>query len=243
MVEGQGSGMQSDPNRKVQPGAIQPVADDRATAACQLGSQLVAAARRRLEFHQLHLTHAPDDTGSDVGLLRPARAFFSVGPLDRIPPLDPLAQGRRKPTTADGDIGFLDGTLAKLTRQAGGRGPGLGHHDDARNRRIEPADDAHEPTRPQAILDHREQARDAAGRIGRRQAGGLDGHEHVVILHDNDQWLGSLGRAGGSKRGRRSGLGPLGGRRSVTSVAGSTWGHDARVACDDRACKPLTAAA
>ena len=120
-----------------EPSAIQPVPDDRAASAGQLGPQLVPAARRWCEFNERHLTQAFHHPGPDmalpagdllvgfVGLFRQRPAVGRGGPqlrpaflplaFDPIVPVNPLAESRRKPPLDHGFVGFFNRSLPKLS--------------------------------------------------------------------------------------------------------------------------------
>lgn len=96
MLQSEGGGMQGDrwaePRTRCerQPAAVRPIADDRTATAGKLGSQLVAAARRGLEFDKRYLARAFHDAGPHMAFPGRARqpgvpglviAVLSVVPL------------------------------------------------------------------------------------------------------------------------------------------------------------------
>jgi len=151
MFDHEPAGVQRDAARKRQAGSVPPIADDRAATPRELLPQLVPPPRRRGEFHERHLPGPPHDAGPDVGRTggggRSSRLVFRV-PLQRIVPVDPLIQRRRKPPLDDGHVVFRDGPVAKLGGERRGRCPRRREHEHAGHGRVEPADHAEERTAP-----------------------------------------------------------------------------------------------
>ena len=167
--------MQGDAIRKRQPSAVEPVSHDRAAAGGELGPDLMPAAREWLELHERHLAAAGEHPGPDAGLGGLAAGIGPRGggdprsaaprPHEQVGPLDPFAERCRKAALDHGDVGLLDGSLAKLPRQFRGGSGRLREHHDARHGTVEPGDDADERLSLAAAL---------AGSLGIAPTGNID---------------------------------------------------------------------
>ena len=112
--------------------------------------------------------------------------MFVTKPLKTVVPVDPLTERRRKPPLDHGQVGLSNEALSKLPRQIRGSRSRNGEHEGTGNRGIEPTDHAEKPARAGRLYNPK-YARRMPWRICRRQTGGLDDREEMVIFEDQLQ--------------------------------------------------------